>query len=56
MNVIVKEEFRDKYTDEVYKSGTKLEITEERFNEILEVGNFVEEYKESKKTKKKKDK
>ena len=54
MKVIVKEEIHDKYKDEIYKSSTTLEITEERFNEILEVGNLVEESKKTKKSEKKK--
>ncbi len=35
-------EFRDKHTGEIHKAGDIFKVTEERFNEILEVGAFVE--------------
>ena len=37
MKVKVKTSFRDKYTDELYKVGDVIEVTEERFDEILSV-------------------
>lgn len=42
MRVKVKVSFRDKYTDELYKIGDVIEVTEERFDEILSVGDFIE--------------
>lgn len=39
--------FRDKYTNELYKPGDRLNIKKERIDEILKVGKFVE--KEGKK-------
>lgn len=41
MNVKVLKKFKDKHTGEVYKKGDFLTITEERFKEILTVGQFV---------------
>lgn len=41
MKVKVVRKFRDKYTGEHYEKGNVLEITEERYNEIMSVGNFV---------------
>lgn len=41
MKVKVTRKFRDKYTGEIYKKGDLLEITEERYAEIMSVGNFV---------------
>lgn len=41
MKVKVTRQFRDKYTGELHKKGDLLEITEERYNEIMSVGNFV---------------
>ena len=34
MKVKVKEIFRDKYTNKVYKLNDEIEVTEERFKEI----------------------
>lgn len=34
MKAVVKERFRDKYTDEVYEAGRVLELTHERYAEI----------------------
>lgn len=42
MKAKVKISFRDKYTDELYKIGNVIEVTEERFDEILSVGDFIE--------------
>ena len=33
--------FRDKYTGELYEKGAVIEITEERYKEIMSVGKFV---------------
>lgn len=41
MKVKVTRKFRDKYTGELYKKGDLLEVTEERYAEIMSVGNFV---------------
>lgn len=41
MKVKVTRKFRDKYTGEHYKKGDLLEITEERYNEIMSVGNLL---------------
>ena len=46
MKVKVVNEFRDKYTSELYTVGTELEITEERYDEIVKVGRLVEIMKE----------
>lgn len=43
MKVKVTRKFRDKYTGELYKKGDCLEITEERYKEIMSVGAFVYE-------------
>ena len=42
MKVKVKTKFRDKYTGARYKRGDVLEITEERYEEIMSVGNLVQ--------------
>lgn len=41
MKVKVTRKFRDKYTKEEYKKGVVLDITEERYAEILTVGKLV---------------
>lgn len=41
MKVIVTRKFRDRYTGKVYGKGNLLEITEERYNEIMSVGKLV---------------
>lgn len=46
MKVIVLRKFLDKHTGEVHKPGDILEITEERFAEILKVGKLVEKVSE----------
>lgn len=46
MKARVIQNFKDKYTGEDYPVDKVLEITRERFEEILEVGNLVEEIKE----------
>lgn len=55
MKVRVIRDFYDKANDEVLrKAGDELVISQERFEEILSVGDFVEEIKETKKSTKKK--
>lgn len=47
MKVKVLENFRDKYDKNIkYKKDDVIEITKKRYNEILKVGNLVEEIKE----------
>ena len=41
MKVKVTRKFTDKYTGALYNKGDFLEITEERYNEIMSVGEFV---------------
>lgn len=43
--------FIDKHTGEVHKKDDVIDITEKRFKEILETGNFVEKVKAEKKAK-----
>lgn len=43
MKVRVLKLFQDKYTKEWYKPNQEIEISKERFNEILEVDKLVEE-------------
>lgn len=38
--------FRDKHTGKIHKKGEIFKVTEERFNEILQTGKFVEKYTE----------
>ena len=55
MKVRVIRDFYDKANDEVLrKAGDELVISQERYKEILSVGDFVEEIKETKKSTKKK--
>lgn len=42
MKVRVINEFNDKYTGELHKVGSELDITVDRINEIIKVGNFIE--------------
>lgn len=48
MKVKVKEIFRDKYTNEVYKLNKKLDVTDERYEEIKQ---YVEKVKKINKKK-----
>lgn len=41
MDVKVLTKFTDKYTGEIYNKGDVLTITEERYREIMSVGQFV---------------
>lgn len=57
MKVRVIKSFRDKYTKKVYKADDIIEVSEERFDEILSVDKLVEkvtEVTEPKKAAKKK--
>lgn len=47
MKARVLQKFEDKYTKEIHKVNDVIEITEERFEEILTVGNFVERIEEA---------
>lgn len=47
MKVKVKEMFRDKYTNEVYKLDQELEINQKRFKEVEK---YVQEIKTEKET------
>lgn len=54
MKVKVLRNFYDKANDETLrKAGDELVISQERYEEILSVGDFVEEIKETKKSTKK---
>ena len=46
------ENFRDKHTNKIHKKGDIFKVTEERFNEILEVGKLVEKYTKPEKAEK----
>ena len=48
MKVKVIAKFKDKHTGEIHQKDDVLNITKKRFNEILEVGNFVEMIEEKK--------
>lgn len=42
MKVKVTHKFKDKYTEETHYKGEVLEITDERYQEIMSAGNFVQ--------------
>lgn len=42
MKVKVRTEFKDKHTRKLHKVGDELEMTLDRINEVLKVGNFIE--------------
>lgn len=50
MKVKVLKGFKDKHTGEIYKAGATIEVSKERFEEILTVDKLVEEIAEQKKT------
>lgn len=54
MKAKVKQRFRDKETGEVREVGSTFECTDDRYNEILTVGDFVEKVK-TRRTRKKAD-
>ncbi len=43
MKVKVLKDFKDKYTGNLHKAGTTIDVTKERFAEILTVDKLVEE-------------
>lgn len=49
MKAKVLKRFKDKYSGEIYKEGDVLNITKERFAEILTVAPLVEEVKAQRK-------
>jgi CRISPR/Cas system-associated exonuclease Cas4 (RecB family) len=49
VKVRVLQTFRDKHTREIHKIDKEMEISQERFEEILTVGELVEEIKEDQK-------
>lgn len=50
--VKVIKKFRDKNTDEIHEAGEKLNLRQDRINEILEAGEFIEELKKEEKKEK----
>lgn len=48
MKVKVITKFKDKETGEIRRKGSTFTCSEERYNEILKIGAFVEEVKENK--------
>ena len=49
MKVKVVKKFIDKHNEKTHKVGSIINISKERYAEILEVGKFVEEVKTTKK-------
>lgn len=49
MKVKVISSYRDKFTKKIHQPGEELNITKERADEILKVGNFIELLEEPKK-------
>lgn len=47
MRAKVKVTFFDKYTNDKYETGSVIELTKERFEEVQLVGNFLEPAEES---------
>lgn len=41
--------FRDKYTNELCEAGSVIEVSKDRYEEILDSGKFVEEIKKVRK-------
>lgn len=41
INVVVKKQFRDRYSGVTHKVGDKLTLTETRYREILRHGDYV---------------
>lgn len=52
MKAKVLKQFIDKHSGEIHKQGETINISQERYDEILSVGPLVEKIKESKKPKK----
>ena len=42
MKIRVTTEFKDKHTNKLHKVGTEMDVSVQRVNEILSVGNFIE--------------
>lgn len=42
MKIKVTTEFKDKHTNQLHKVGTEMDVSVQRVNEILSVGNFIE--------------
>lgn len=42
MKIRVTTEFTDRYTGELHRIGEEMEVSVQRVNEILSVGNFIE--------------
>ena len=53
MEVKVITRFRDAHTGEIHKPGETFECTQERYDEILAVGPFVEKVARKRRTRKK---
>lgn len=49
MKVKVISSYRDKFTKKIHQPGEELELTNERADEILKVGKFIEVLEEPKK-------
>lgn len=49
MKVKVISSYRDKFTKKIHQPGEELDLTNERADEILKVGNFIEEIAEPEK-------
>lgn len=49
MKVKVISSYRDKFTKKIHQPGEELDITKERADEILKVGNYIELLEEPKK-------
>lgn len=49
MRAKVKVTFFDKYTNDKYETGSVIELTKERFEEVQLVGNFLEPAEETEK-------
>lgn len=49
MKVKIKQEFRDKYTHVLYHEGEEVEFEQERIDEILKTGQYIEIVKTSRK-------
>ena len=47
MRVEVIQKFKDKHTGEIRNVGDVLDVTQERFDEIMTVGEFVKEVEEA---------
>lgn len=47
MKVKVSTEFKDKHTEQIHYVGEELEMSVDRINEVLKIGNFIELIAES---------